>query len=108
MSSESVRNPQRNLLPKQPLSKPPRQVPFLLNPSSTGAEIQFQLPSHLKPAGTAKLQAKRVPERELRVIEFDASRIPQPFLDGEKVLQSMISLRTGKKEDHGHQSMVTR
>jgi hypothetical protein len=38
-------------------------------------------------------------EGELRVIEFDFSRAPQPFLDGEAILAKMRAARDGWKGD---------
>ncbi|EAS33495.2 uncharacterized protein CIMG_04519 [Coccidioides immitis RS] len=98
MSLQSPKTtPRRNLLAKQPLPKPSKQVPRLLNPASKAAEIQLQMPVCSNDAGTAGSNAKRNQDRELRVIEFDASRVPQPFLDGEKVLQEMKDLRMVKE-----------
>ncbi|EFW17095.1 hypothetical protein D8B26_003858 [Coccidioides posadasii str. Silveira] len=98
MSLQSPKTPpRRSLLAKQPLPKPSKQVPRLLNPASKGAEIQLQMPLCSNDAGTAGSNAKRNQDRELRVIEFDASRVPQPFLDGEKVLQEMKDLRMVKE-----------
>ncbi|WEW58954.1 hypothetical protein PRK78_004422 [Emydomyces testavorans] len=94
MAPKSLR---RNLLSKQILPKPSRQAPCLLNPGSKGAEVQLQLPNPSRPSATTE-PAKHRSVRELRVIEFDGSRVPQPFLDGEKVLEGLKNLRMSRKE----------
>ncbi|KAI1911349.1 hypothetical protein LOZ61_003871 [Ophidiomyces ophidiicola] len=83
------------LLPKQPLAKPSRHCPQLLNSTCKSAEFQFRL-NHAQPTGGADLPTQHQKLRETPVIEFDASRVLQPFLDEEKVLAGLRKLEATK------------
>ncbi|EEH18711.1 hypothetical protein PABG_01030 [Paracoccidioides brasiliensis Pb03] len=72
----------RQPLPKQPLSKP-KLHSRPLNPSAHVADLQLK---------SAKLAAQgseggNAEEEEIPVIEFDSSKAPQPFLEGEDALE---------------------
>ena len=66
---------------KQPLS-PPRAAPRLLNPASHQADIPIKVE-----------EGRTVLDNDVPTAEFDSSRVPQPFLDGEKVLAKMVAAR---------------
>ncbi|KAK2797558.1 hypothetical protein FQN50_009153 [Emmonsiellopsis sp. PD_5] len=44
---------------------------------------------------SAKCNVQEGEEEEVPVIEFDSSRAPQPFLEGEEVLERMKEVRGG-------------
>ncbi|KAL2387824.1 hypothetical protein RJ035_003891 [Blastomyces gilchristii] len=103
----------RTLLPKQPVSKPSKYSKPL-NPSARPADLQLK--STIIPTGTRQRPedrsgSKQKGEKETRegrrdqgdqegpedemevpVIEFDSSKAPQPFLDGDEVLERMKAL----------------
>ncbi|OJD15087.1 hypothetical protein AJ78_04634 [Emergomyces pasteurianus Ep9510] len=90
-----------DLLPKQPISKPNGQS----RPSNPSAHLaDLQLKSTSVTAGSRKRSESgrgtnqkgekedQDEEMEVPVIEFDSSKAPQPFLDGEEVLEKMRAL----------------
>ncbi|KLJ07079.1 hypothetical protein EMPG_17426 [Blastomyces silverae] len=97
----------RTLLPKQPISKPIKYSKPL-NPSAHPADLQLK--STIIPTGSRQRpedrsgskqkgekealedQGDREDEMEVPVIEFDSSKAPQPFLDGDEVLERMRAL----------------
>lgn len=98
MASEPQTTSQHTLLRTQ-LAKVSRRTPRLINPSAKSADIELRFPGSFTTAGSPEQQLDRTQERELRVVEFDSSRVLQPFLDGEKVLQGLRDLRKGKIQD---------
>ncbi|OJD22279.1 hypothetical protein ACJ73_06374 [Blastomyces percursus] len=94
----------RTLLPKQPVSKPTKYSKSV-NPSAHPADLQLK--STIIPTGTRQRpedsggskqkgekemgegQRDQEDEIEVPVIEFDSSKAPQPFLDGDEVLERM-------------------
>ncbi|KAK2775487.1 hypothetical protein FQN53_003117 [Emmonsiellopsis sp. PD_33] len=93
----------RPILPKQPLSKPNPVI--LSNSSARPADLQLKstaTTTTIRPAsdnsiesGSAKGKLQEGEEEEVPVIEFDSSRAPQPFLEGEEVLERMKEVRGG-------------
>ncbi|PGH00732.1 hypothetical protein GX51_05613 [Blastomyces parvus] len=99
----------RTLLPKQPISKP-NKYSKPLNPSARPADLQLKSTiittgSRQRPedrSGSKQEGGKEAREDEDRgdqedemevpVIEFDSSKAPQPFLDGDVVLERMKAL----------------
>lgn len=83
-TSEKDQQPRRLLYGKQPLSPP--SPTRCLNPTSQRAEIQLRVE-------IGQTAPSSLPGDDVPTIEFDSSRAPQPFLDGEKVLARMVAAR---------------
>ncbi|PGH04010.1 hypothetical protein AJ80_08594 [Polytolypa hystricis UAMH7299] len=106
MSMSTARSPKKQPpLPKQPLSKPkPNSRPA--NPSANVADIQLKLKSSAPQPGPVPSigsdnkqkdkEAQKISDSR-RVIEFDSSCAPQPFLDGEEILRRMRAIRRGQE-----------
>jgi hypothetical protein len=95
----------RTLLPKKPLDKC-RGALKISNPSTVQADMQFMYPvltgpESLKPGeGVASTHPRETRQTvkgkeggDLRIIEFDSSCAPQPFLDGDAVLARVKAAR---------------
>ncbi|PGH02154.1 hypothetical protein AJ79_07700 [Helicocarpus griseus UAMH5409] len=81
----------RTPLPKQPLSKPNKNsTPS--NPSAQPADLELRSTVlHM----TEDIDLEEQKQKEVPVIEFDSSRAPQPFLDGEEALERLNAARKG-------------
>lgn len=73
----------RRLHEKQPLAPPPASR--RLNPTSHNADIQIKVENGQT--------TSTLPEDDVPATEFDSSKAPQPFLDGEKALARMVAAR---------------
>ncbi|KKZ66054.1 hypothetical protein EMCG_08167 [[Emmonsia] crescens] len=90
------------LLSKQPISKPSKHS-RPSNPSAHPADLQLKFTiiavggcQRSESGGGKKQKGEQEDqgedEMEVPVIEFDSSKAPQPFLDGEEVLERMKAL----------------
>src|SRR5438046_1973834 len=100
----------RTLLAKKPLDKS-RSKLRTSNPSAFRADVQFRSPVLSEPlsskpgesaVSTRPLETRHAvgedekkKEGELRIVEFDFSRAPQPFLDGEEMFERLKAASDG-------------
>ncbi|OAX80358.1 hypothetical protein ACJ72_05309 [Emergomyces africanus] len=83
------------LLSKRPISKPSRHSRYS-NPSAHLADLQLKSTiignrrhAESQKGETEDQEQDEIDEMEVPVIEFDSSKAPQPFLDGEEILERM-------------------